>query len=147
MEGPGHPVARGAGQYKLLAAVETQKDKSNRLRLTLRLLNESHEAVYIVERVPSRDFNLDIRDSSGKTMSLRRGRLQGLIVDEGKQSLVRVESGQDVSYGIALDKLYSLVRGNYTLRATKVVLFGDNLTPLKVQSAPVRFAVKTSPKT
>jgi hypothetical protein len=140
----GAPLA-GEEKYKLIARVETLIDNlEGRHQLTLTLRNESWDVIYIVERVPSRDFKLEIKDDSGKAVRPKDNPLQGFVVDEGKHSIVPVDPGQQVSYVIDLDSLYSLASREYILTAARTILLGDKLTTVNVKSPPVRFGFLSS---
>ena len=150
MRGPGRPAAEDARRlqeekYELLARVETgvvNSEGGSRLTLTLR--NNTHDVIYIIERIPTRDFRLEIKDDSGKAVLPRDNDLQGLTINEGKQSLVPVDPGEQVSYVIDIGYLYSLAGGEYTLTTKTIILLGDKQTTVTVESAPIRFVLKST---
>lgn len=98
--------------------------------------------IYVVERTPSRDFKFEVKDIDGKAVPPRAR--PGLVIDEGKNSLVPVSAGQEVSYIIDLGDLYNLASGEYTLTVKKMIFFGDKKTVAEVKSAPLKLVFKSS---
>jgi len=137
----GNPLVEG--KYKLTARVETSADNpEEHPQLFLTLQNQSPAVIYLVETVPFRDFNLDIKDDSGQRVPPKSSRPESLVINEGKQSLVPVDPGQQASYVIDLDSLYSLASGKYTLRVERSVFLSDKQTTVKIESVAVKFALK-----
>ncbi|HEX5733476.1 MAG TPA: hypothetical protein VF131_11640 [Blastocatellia bacterium] len=132
-------------QYELL--VQTAMPTSGKIEaphLTIILHNESKKEICVIETGTSRDFKFEVKDRDGRIMSPKSAGRKGLIVNEGKQSVVCINAGQKVSYGIDLSDLYSLASGEYTLTVQKTLLLGDRRTTVKAQSAPVKFVFKSS---
>jgi len=148
MRGLDRPHTQGAakadeGNYELLvrAEIPTSEPKES-LELTLTLRNKSQSVIYVVERMPSRDFKFEVKDIDGKTVLPRARR--GLVVDEGKNSLVPVNAGHQVSYNIRLSDLYNVSSGEYTLTVKKVIFLSDKKTNTEVKSGPIKLVVKSS---
>jgi hypothetical protein len=118
--------------------------KTEAPRLTIILHNDSKKEICVIETGTARDFKFEVKDKHGKIMSPKSAGRRGLIVNEGKQSLVCINVGQKVSYGIDLGDLYSLASGEYTLTVQKTILLGDNRTTVIAQSAPVKFVFESS---
>jgi hypothetical protein len=134
---------RSGGKYRLLLRSETSPSgPSGRLRLNLILQNESKNVIYVIETGTPRDLKFEVKNRSGKTVLPRDVRREGLLVHEGKQALVPVNAGQQVSYAFELGDLYSLAHGEYTLVVKKVILLDDRQMTLEVKSAPLRLVFK-----
>lgn len=131
------------GKHRLLVRTETSTaGPKESLHLTLILRNESQSVIYVVERMPSKDFKFQIKDIYGETVA--PSARPGLVVDEGKNSLVPVNAGQEVSYIIDLADLYNLASGDYTLTVKKTIFLGDKETIAEVESAPLKLVFKSS---
>ena len=148
MRKPNRPSAKGSqrgndGKYKLLVRTEIlTSDPKEGPRFTLVLRNESQSVIYVVETGTPRDFNFEVKEIYGKTVPPRAR--TGLVVSEGKQSVVPVKPGQGISSVIDLSNLYDLSNGEYMLSVKKFVLLADRLMTVEVKSAPLKFVFKSS---
>lgn len=133
------------GAYQLLARTETIADTPRETpRLTLTVWNGSKDTIYLVETGSSRDFEFEVKDRYGKSVSPRTDDRHLQIREAGKQSLVAVNAGQGISYTVDLGDLYDLADGQYTVTIKKIIFLADRQRTLEIKSGPLELIVRPS---
>jgi hypothetical protein len=112
--------------------------------LILYVRNDSKAVVNLVETYPERDYAFDVKDQSGKCVSLTENG-EKLVSNTSiyRRGPLKIQPGKDVYHRVIISQLYDMTApGEYSVSVSRKIFGPDFKLLTTVTSVPVKVIVR-----